>query len=47
VPVLAPGVSRDRARRAGDQGTPTIFINGAVHRGDYDAESLIHAITAG
>jgi protein-disulfide isomerase len=28
------------------QGTPTLFINGVVHRGDYDAASLIEAITA-
>ena len=27
-------------------GTPTIFIDGAVHRGQYDAASLEHAVTA-
>ena len=27
-------------------GTPTIFINGVVHRGDYDAATLIQAMTS-
>jgi protein-disulfide isomerase len=27
-------------------GTPTLFINGAVHRGDYDAANLIEAISS-
>jgi protein-disulfide isomerase len=27
------------------EGTPTLFINGVVHRGDYDAASLLAAIT--
>lgn len=28
------------------QGTPTLFINGVVHRGPYDAESLLSALAA-
>ena len=27
-------------------GTPTLFINGVVHRGDYDATTLIEAVNA-
>ncbi|MEA2275930.1 MAG: hypothetical protein QOC78_890, partial [Solirubrobacteraceae bacterium] len=28
------------------RGTPTLFIDGAVHRGAYDAESLLEALAA-
>jgi protein-disulfide isomerase len=28
------------------RGTPTLFINGAVHRGSYDAASLLEAISS-
>ena len=32
--------------RSGEvHGTPTIFVNGVVHRGDYDAATLIEAVT--
>jgi protein-disulfide isomerase len=27
------------------RGTPTLFIDGAVHRGSYDAASLLEALT--
>jgi protein-disulfide isomerase len=40
-------VGRDvgSGRRSGDvRGTPTLFINGVLHRGDYDAATLIDAI---
>jgi hypothetical protein len=34
--------------RSGEvHGTPTLFINGLVHRGDYDAATLIEAIKSG
>jgi len=28
------------------RGTPTLFVNGAVHRGSYDTATLIEAVTA-
>ena len=28
------------------RGTPTLFIDGAVHRGSYDAETLLEALGA-
>jgi protein-disulfide isomerase len=28
------------------QGTPTLFINGVLHQGDYDAPSLLEAVAA-
>ena len=43
-------VGRDvgSGRQSGEvHGTPTLFINGVVHRGDYDAATLIEAINAG
>jgi hypothetical protein len=46
MPVLATGVSRDRACRAGEAGgrTPTLFLDGVVHRGSHDAATLIEAL---
>jgi protein-disulfide isomerase len=43
-------VGRDvgSGRQSGEvHGTPTLFINGVVHRGDYDAATLIEAINSG
>jgi protein-disulfide isomerase len=37
----------DSAIASGEvRGTPTLFIDGAVHRGAYDAESLLEALAA-
>jgi Na+:H+ antiporter, NhaA family len=44
----AARVARDEsdARRAGLTGTPTFFVNGALHGGAFDAGSLVEALTA-
>jgi protein-disulfide isomerase len=47
-PVMSR-VGRDvgSGRRTGEvRGTPTLFVNGVLHRGDYDAATLIEAISS-
>ena len=50
---LAAGTHRARVRddfmsgvRSGVNGTPTFFINGVRHEGDYDLETLLAALRA-
>jgi len=49
APRTLERVRRDRAigERSGEvSGTPTLFIEGAVHRGPYDAATLLNALDA-
>ena len=41
----SPATSRAAWRRVQVQGTPTLFIDGVVHRGGYEAAALMEALT--
>jgi hypothetical protein len=43
-PARACRGRRRRGRRATALGTPTLFIDGVVHRGDYDPPTLMTAL---